>query len=82
MIPHATAVCSAAWPAVRVHIHTDASGGFDERTIFEIAVNGSAAFFANKAATVHMAGFALRNPPHFMSFRTPLERDTAAVGCR
>ena len=70
-----TAACNAASPAVRVYLHTDASGQFDERAIFEISVNGSAAFFANKEATVHMGGFTLRNPPHFMSFRTPIERD-------
>jgi len=60
---------------VRVYTHANASGHFDERTIFEIAVNGSAAFFANKEATASMAGFTLRNPPHFMSFRTPTKRD-------
>ena len=71
----ATAACSAASPAVKVYIHFNASGQLDMRSIFEIVVNGSAAFFANKEATVHMGGYSLRNPPHFMSFRTPLERD-------
>ena len=71
-----TAACSAAWPAVRVHVHSNTSSGqFDARTIFEIAVNGTAAFFANKIANVDLGGFTLRNPPHFMSFRNPLERD-------
>ena len=71
----ATSACSVASPAVKVHLHAGSSGAFDESTIFEISVNGSAAFFANKEALVHMGGFTARNPPRFMSFRTPLERD-------
>ena len=72
-----TPACRAAWPAVRVYTHATASGQLDARAIFEIAVNGTAAYRANKEARVHAGGFSLRNPPHFMSFRTPLHRDAA-----
>lgn len=71
----ASAACSAAWPAVRVHLHANSSGELDERTIFEVEVRGEAAFFINKRSVLQMGDYTLRNPPHFMSFRTPLRRD-------
>ena len=38
-------------------------------------MRGEAAFFINKRSVLQMGDYTLRNPPHFMSFRTPLRRD-------
>jgi len=55
------------------------NGAFDEHTIFRIAVNGSARVIdlANVRSTVRVQGteFTFRNPPRFMVFHDPAERD-------
>ena len=66
-----TAACAAAAPSVLLHLHAASGGQLDERSIFEIVVNGTAAFLFNKEELVQLGDFSFRNPPHFISFIEP-----------
>ena len=74
-----SAECAAAATAgVTVFLHSGSGNSLDQRTIFRINLNNTRpAFFANKAATVRVAGgaFSFRNPPKFNSFARPSIRD-------
>lgn len=75
-----TAACNSAAPAVRVYLRASSSSGgaldvLDASSIFEIAVNGTARFFANRQSTVHVgSSFQFRNPPSFFAAE-PSARD-------
>ncbi len=60
-----SASCNAAAPDVVVHLHADASppGSLDERTIFEVVVNGTSAFLLNKESIISLGNYSFRNPP-------------------
>ena len=72
-----TSACNASAPHVRVFVNGSSTGGdFNEATVFEVQVNGSAAFFRNVQSTVHVGNlFSFRNPPHFIAFDHPEYRD-------
>jgi len=59
-------------------IHVDSTGGFNEKTIFEVrSIQGSRVrYFANLKAIVKIGNkFQFRNPPNFMQHDEPTRRD-------
>jgi hypothetical protein len=70
-----TSACNAAAPAVKAYVHSASGATFDTRTIFEVVVNSSATYLFNKVNSIALGEFAFRNPPHFVSFVEPAERD-------
>ncbi len=70
-------VCADAAPDVVVHLHADASppGSLDERTIFEVVVNGTTTYLLNKESLLSFGNYSFRNPPHFVSWTEPAARD-------
>ena len=73
-----TTACAGV--ASEVAIFTRGGGGFDEHTIFRVSVNETARVlhYANVRSTVNVVGASqheFRNPPNFMVYQDPSERD-------
>ena len=67
-----TPACNAAAPAVKMYLR---GGTLDNRAIFEVVINGTATYLANKESLVSLGNFSFRNPPKFVSWVEPANRD-------
>ena len=76
----ATTACNTAAnridnPVIAYLHSTSSTTKFDEKTIFEVPINGTQSYLLNKESVIELGDFSFRNPPHFVNWVEPTVRD-------